>query len=51
MLVDTHVHLNNKDLYNKIDEVLNDARNVGVLKFYVVGYDLYTSKLAIKIAE
>ena len=51
MLVDTHVHLNNKDLYNKIDEVLSDAKNAGVLKFYVVGYDLETSKLAIKIAE
>lgn len=51
MLIDTHVHLNNKDLYNKIEEVISEAENVGVKKFFVVGYDISTSKLAIEIAN
>ena len=51
MLIDTHVHLNNKDLYLKIDEVMLEAKYVGVKKFFVVGYDLETSKLAIEIAS
>ncbi len=51
MLIDTHVHLNNKDLYPKIDEVMLEAKYVGVKKFFVVGYDLETSKLAIEIAS
>ena len=51
MLIDTHVHLNNRDLYEKIDLVISEAKNVGVEKFFIVGYDLETSKLAIKIAK
>lgn len=51
MFIDTHVHLNNKDLYNKIDEVILEAQNNGVNKMFVVGYDLESSKLAITIAE
>ncbi len=51
MFIDTHVHLNNKELYAKIDEVINEAHNVGVKKFFVVGYDYETSKLAIEIAK
>lgn len=51
MLIDTHVHLNNKDLYSKIDEVIFDAKENNVSKFFVVGYDLETSKLALEIAN
>lgn len=51
MFIDTHVHLNNKDLYQKIDEVMQQAKQVGVNKFFVVGYDFKTSKLAIDIAS
>lgn len=51
MFIDTHVHFNNKDLYKKIDEVISEAQNVGVQKFFVVGYDFDTCKLAIKIAN
>ena len=51
MYIDTHVHLNNKDLHQKIDEVIFDANEAGVHKFFVVGYDLQTSKLAIEIAS
>lgn len=50
MFIDTHVHLNNKDLFKKINEVISEAQQVGVEKFFVVGYDLETSKLAIDIA-
>lgn len=51
MFIDTHVHLNNKDLYAKIDEVIIEANNVGVNKFFVVGYDYESSQLAIEIAK
>ena len=51
MLIDTHVHLNNKDLYQKIEEVIKEANEVNVKKFFIVGYDLETSRLAIEIAE
>lgn len=51
VLIDTHVHLNNQDLYQKIDQVITDAKQAGVSKFFVVGYDLNTSKLAIEIAS
>lgn len=51
MLIDTHVHLNNPDLYQKIDKVIVEAKKCNVNKFFVVGYDLNTSKLAIEIAS
>ena len=51
MFIDTHVHLNNHDLFNKIDEVLSDAKKEGVNKFLVVSYDLNSSKLALEIAR
>lgn len=51
MLIDTHVHLNNPDLFAKIDEVIKDAIEKGVQKFIIVGYDLITSKLALQIAH
>jgi TatD DNase family protein len=51
MFIDTHVHLNNKDLYAKIDEVISEAKNVGVNKFFVVGYDYESSQLAIEMAK
>lgn len=51
MFVDTHVHLNSKELFSKIDEVITDAINKNVKLFLVVGYDLETSKRAIEIAE
>ncbi len=51
MFIDTHVHLNNKDLYCKINDVIKEAIDNNVHKFLVVGYDLETSKLAIEIAN
>ena len=51
MFVDTHSHLNSPALYNKLEEVINEAKanNVGLL--IVPGYDLETSKIALKLAE
>ena len=51
MYIDTHVHLNNLDLYSKLDEVLNNAINEKVELFIVPGYDLETSKIALDIAQ
>ncbi len=51
MFIDTHVHLNNLDLNNKLDEVLKDAYKNKVDKFIVVGYDKKTSLLAIELAH
>lgn len=51
MLIDTHVHLNSKELYPKIEQVIEESKRQGVGKWIVVGYDLETSKLAIEISE
>lgn len=51
MYIDTHVHLNDETIYNKINETLYEAQKVGVSKFFVVGYDKKTSMLAITIAK
>ena len=51
MFIDTHVHLNNKTLNAKIEEVLCEASNAKVNKFLVVGYDLESSMLALEIAN
>ena len=51
MFIDTHVHLNNKDLNLKLEEVLKEAYENKVDKFIVVGYDKETSKLAIELAH
>jgi len=51
MFIDTHVHLNDKTIYPKIDEVRERAINNGVKLFFVVGFDLESSKLALEIAN
>ena len=51
MYIDTHVHLNNKDIEAHLDEVINDAFNNGVTKMIVVGYDLETSKKAVELSQ
>ena len=37
MFIDTHVHLNNPILYEKIDQVINEAKGAKVTEFIVVG--------------
>lgn len=51
MLVDTHCHLNSNQLYQKYSEVKKRAEENNVKLFIVPGFDLETSKLAIKLAE
>ena len=51
MIFDTHCHLNDENLYPRIDEVIENAKKTGVKKFLVVGYDGPSSKLAVDIAN
>ena len=50
-IIDTHCHLNDETLFKDLDNVINRARNAGVDKMIVIGWDEASSKLAIKIAE
>lgn len=50
-IIDTHCHLNDEALYKDLDNVISRAKQVGVEKMVVVGWDEASSKLAIKIAE
>ena len=51
MIFDTHIHLNDKKIYENLDFYIQDALNKGVKKFLCVGYDLESSKRAIEIAN
>jgi len=51
MLIDTHCHLNDKQLYGEMDEVIVRAHEAGVDKLVCIGYDLRSSRLAVEIAE
>ena len=50
-IIDTHCHLNDEALYKDLDNVISRARQAGVEKMVVVGWDEASSKLAIQIAE
>jgi TatD DNase family protein len=51
MMFDSHCHLNDENLYPRIEEVIRDANRTGVKKFLVVGYDKASSLLAVDIAH
>ncbi len=51
VLIDTHVHLNNPKLHGRLDEVIENARKVGVEAMIVVGYDRATNHKALSIAH
>jgi TatD DNase family protein len=51
MLIDTHVHLNNKDLHADLPGVLARAQAAGVGRFIVVGYDIASSERAVTLAR
>ena len=51
MIFDTHCHLNSDELYERLDEVLESAKKVGVDKFLVIGWDKNSSLRAIEIAH
>ena len=50
-MFDSHCHLNDENLYPRIDEVIEAANKTGVKKFLVVGYDKASSFLAVDIAN
>src|SRR5262249_25533654 len=50
-LIDTHVHLNSRDLGHDLAGVLARAEAAGVHRFVVVGYDLASSERAVRLAE
>ena len=51
MMFDTHCHLNDEALLSRVDEVIRDAKEAGVDRFLVVGWDKESSLTAIKLAE
>ena len=51
MLFDSHCHLNDENIYPRIEEVIAAANKTGVKKFLVIGYDKKSSLLAVKIAH
>lgn len=51
MIFDTHCHLNDDALFSSIDEILEEAKKVGVNKLLVVGWDKNSSISAVHLAE
>lgn len=51
MIFDTHCHLNDEKLLPNVEEIIENARKVGVDKFLVVGWDKESSITAVKLAE
>ena len=51
MLIDSHCHLNDLDLYPMADSLLEEAQESGVRKVLVPGYDRESSLRAIALAE
>ena len=51
MFFDTHCHLNFEAFDGRVEEVINQAKLVGVNQIVIPGTDIETSKRAIEIAE
>ena len=51
MIFDTHCHLNSEELLERLEEVLENAKTVGVDKFLVVGWDKESSFKAVELAH
>ncbi|MCF7827131.1 MAG: TatD family hydrolase [Candidatus Marinimicrobia bacterium] len=49
--IDTHCHLNIEPLLDRTNEILDAAAEKGIHKMVVVGIDLVTSEIAIRLAE
>ena len=48
---DTHSHYNDEKFNEDLEKIIQDTLKSGVTKFMCIGYDLESSKKAIKIAE
>lgn len=51
MLIDTHVHLNAEQYKDDVEEVIKRAREAGVKKMIVVGFDTETIERAMELVE
>jgi TatD DNase family protein len=51
MIIDTHIHLDDKRYEDDLDEVINKAKEVGVERFIIPGADAKTLQRAVEIAE
>lgn len=51
MLIDTHVHLNAEQYDEDLQEVIDRARNAGVDRMFVVGFDTPTIERAMELVE
>ncbi len=51
MYFDTHCHLNFEAFEGRVEDVINEAKKVGINKIVIPGTDVPTSKKAIEIAE
>ena len=51
MYIDTHVHLNDKQYDEDLQDVINRALEAGVHQMVVIGFDQKTIKRAIELAE
>lgn len=51
MLFDSHCHLNDPEMIDNIEEYILNAKNNGVTKMAVIGYDLDSSIKAVEIAK
>jgi len=51
MLFDSHAHLNDEALIERIEEILDNAKANGVAKIVCIGYDKDSSLLAVDISE
>ena len=51
MIIDTHIHLDDKRYDDDLDDVLNRARKAGVKRFIIPGADPLTLPRAVEIAE
>jgi len=51
MIVDTHIHLDDKRYKDDLESVLNRAREGGVKRFIIPGADVSTLEYAVSIAE
>lgn len=51
MIFDTHCHLNDEQLLNQIDAIVQRAKEVGVEKILVVGWDKNSSLKAVELAS
>lgn len=49
--IDTHCHMNIEPLLNRTNEILDAAAEQGIQRLVVVGIDLPTSEIAIRLAE